>query len=83
MSVEDPLAIERRITVRGWKVEDGKRREIASVSPLYDGERGVAYQEGRIGEDLPDWQPHITGVTVEERIVSPWRETYKTPDEAS
>lgn len=78
--VEDHgLEIERRITVHGWKGDGGERREFHSTSALYTW-KSVEFQEDRIGENLPDWQPHITGVTVEERVVSPWRKTYQTKE---
>jgi hypothetical protein len=72
------IAVERRMTVHGWKVEDGKRKEFTSTSTLFD-DSSIRYEEARIGEVLPDWQPHITGVVVTERFVTPWRESYRTP----
>lgn len=81
MADDHGLEIERRITVNGWKVEGGKRREFSSTSACYDMERNVASEEARIGEDLPDWHPHITSVVITERVVSPWRETYRTAEQ--
>lgn len=66
------LEIERRITVRGWKVEGGERREFAETHFFYSND--VEYYEKRMREvGLKDWQPHITGFVIEERVVSPWR----------
>ena len=71
MSVPE-LTTERRLIVKGWKVEDGKRREFVSHSPLYD-PNWVEHERARIGEQgLPDWQPHITEVIVQERQVTEW-----------
>lgn len=74
---EPSLQVERRMIVKGWK-DDGytgeKRKEFTSLHPD-PSQRFIDFQRKRIGEKgLPGWQPHITEVIVEERVVTPWRE---------
>lgn len=68
------LKVERRIVVKGWKHDgynNGKYTEF--TSHFFYSERSLEIERNRIGEELPDWQPHITEVYVEERVVSDWK----------
>ena len=72
--------VERRVIVRGWKYDpDDPKNHFVSVHAFMSDD-GIAAQRARIGEKgLPDWQPHITAVKVEERTVTPW---VRVPDAA-
>lgn len=66
--------------VHGWKVEQltsgspPGRYEFANIHRLYHWS-SVEYELKRVGQEgLPDWQPHITKVTVERREVTKWEE---------
>lgn len=68
------LAVERRLLIRGWKGD----KEFTS-SQAFATDESFAREVARIGEpDLPDWQPHITCVMMEERVVSHWKVTRTT-----
>lgn len=69
------LQVERRIVVKGWKIESRGYREFADVH-LFS-ESNLESLRARILSDQnePDWQPHITEVYVEERVTSDWRRT--------
>lgn len=67
---EAPIERERRLIVKGWK----NTPEKTFVSPHPNpSDRFIAQQLDRIGEEVDDWQPHVTEVIVLERYVTPWR----------
>lgn len=72
------ITSERRLIVKGWKVEgyNNPNRERRQFTSMHHGatDRSLAFERARIGEKgLPDWQPHVTEVYMEEREVTEWR----------
>lgn len=63
--------------VKGWKDDGftGKQHAEFKIVRFNPTQRSIDHERARIGQEgLPDWQPHITEVIVEQREVTEWRE---------
>lgn len=74
MGKGNPHIVERRIIVKGWKTDSRNAvRSFTETRPVTM-DSVIDFQRSRIGlRDLPSWQPHITEVIVESRVITEWR----------
>lgn len=76
---EAPMKVETRMIIRGHK----NGQDFVNHRNLYseaDVQRSSQEMLTRM-EDPPteSWQPTITGFSIEERYITPWRETTRRP----